>query len=67
MHFLILQVVDLLLSILARGQQEKPDKVTTSDVNDLQIVKLSLNSEPAEELDNTMSKLLTDIEKFTIT
>lgn len=50
-----------------RGQQDKTDKVTTSEVNDLQMMKLSLNSEPAEELDNTMSKLLTDIEKFTIT
>lgn len=63
----LLQVVDLLLSIVMRGQQEQPDKVTTSDVNGLQMVKLTLNSEPAEELDNTMSKLLTDIEKFTIT
>lgn len=50
-----------------RGQREQPDKVTPSEVNDLHMMKLSLNSEPAEELDNTMSKLLTDIEKFTIT
>lgn len=59
--------MDLLLSILLRGQQETPNRVAPSDVNDLQLVKLSLNSEPAEELDNTMCKLLTDIEKFTIT
>lgn len=50
-----------------RGQQEKLEGGITSDVNDLHLVKLSLNSGPAEELDNTMSKLLTDIEKFTIT
>lgn len=50
-----------------RGQEEKLDRVNTADVSDLQMMKLSLNSEPAEELDNTMSKLLTDIEKFTIT
>lgn len=50
-----------------RGHQETPNRINPSDVNDLQLVKLSLTSEPAEELDNTMSKLLTDIEKFTIT
>lgn len=38
-----------------------------SEVNGLQMMKLSLNSEPAEELENTMSKLLNDIEKFSLT
>lgn len=45
---------------------EKKEKMN-NDVDDLQLMKLSLNSDPPEELDNTMSKLLNDIEKFTIT
>ncbi|KAJ8915780.1 hypothetical protein NQ315_004592 [Exocentrus adspersus] len=58
------QVVDLLLSILIRGIEEKIEKSNQSDVDNLQIMKLSLNSGPPEELDDQMSKLLSDIEKF---
>lgn len=55
--------MDLLLSILMRGIEEKMDKLQ-SDVDNLQLMKLSLNSGPPEELDDQMSKLLNDIDKF---
>ncbi|KAJ8933683.1 hypothetical protein NQ318_011459 [Aromia moschata] len=61
------QVVDLLLSILMRGIEEKMEKMNKSDVESLQLIKLSLNSGPPEELDDQMSRLLDDIEKFKIT
>ncbi|KAG5874973.1 hypothetical protein JTB14_026374 [Gonioctena quinquepunctata] len=58
------QVVDLLLSILMRGIEEKLEKMNHSDVDDLQMMKLSLDSGPAEELDDQMTKLLEEIKKL---
>lgn len=46
-----------------RGIEEKMEKLQ-SDVDNLQLMKLSLNSGLPEELDDQMSKLLKDIEKF---
>ncbi|CAG9824499.1 unnamed protein product [Phaedon cochleariae] len=60
------QVVDLLLSILMRGIEEKMEKMNQSDIGDLQLMKLSLNSDRPEDLDNQMSRLLDGIEKFKI-
>ncbi|XP_030753774.1 ankyrin repeat domain-containing protein 54 [Sitophilus oryzae] len=62
------EVVDLLLSFLIRGVEEKMERLTRSkvNVNDLQLMKLSLNSGPANQLDDQMAKLLDDIENIQI-
>ncbi|KAF7265926.1 uncharacterized protein LOC143198574 [Rhynchophorus ferrugineus] len=60
------QVVDLLLSFLISEVEEKIGKLNRSRVNELQLMKLSLNSGSAEQLDDQMSKLLDDIEKLQI-
>ncbi|CAH1992175.1 unnamed protein product [Acanthoscelides obtectus] len=60
------QVVDLLMSVVMRGVEEKVEKLLHSDINELQMTKMNLNSAKPEELDNQMSKLLSDIEKFSI-
>ncbi|CAG9859598.1 unnamed protein product [Phyllotreta striolata] len=62
------EVVDLLLSMLMRDLEQKMahSTIAHSDVNDLQVMKLSINSNPPEELDNQISKLLSGIEKFSI-
>ncbi|CAH0546238.1 unnamed protein product [Brassicogethes aeneus] len=58
----IRQVIDLLFSLFTRGL-DQVDKLNTSD---LQLMKLSLDTKKPEELDDDMSKLLSDIEKFKI-
>lgn len=63
-----LQVVDLLLSFLIRGVEERMERVNRNkvNVNELQLMKLSLNTGPAEQLDDQMAKLLADIENIQI-
>lgn len=60
--------MDLLLSFLIRGVEEKIEKLNRNrvNVNELQLMKLSLNSGPAEQLDDQMTKLLDDIENIQI-
>ncbi|XP_028134151.1 ankyrin repeat domain-containing protein 54 [Diabrotica virgifera virgifera] len=60
-------VVDLLLSMLLRNVEQSMENMNKSDVDDLQLMKLSISSDPPEELDNQMSRLMCGIEKFTIT
>ncbi|XP_050311621.1 ankyrin repeat domain-containing protein 54-like [Anthonomus grandis grandis] len=62
------QVIDLLLSFLIRGVEERMERLNRNRVNvdELQMVKMTLNTGPAEQLDNQMTKLLEDIEKFQI-
>lgn len=62
------QVVDLLLSFLIRGVEERMERVNRNkvNVNELQLMKLSLNTGPAEQLDDQMAKLLADIENIQI-
>ncbi|CAG9761613.1 unnamed protein product [Ceutorhynchus assimilis] len=62
------QVVDLLLSFLIRGVEEKMERLNRNRVNvdELQLMKVSLDSQPAEQLDDQMCKLLDDIEKIQI-
>ncbi|CAG9833501.1 unnamed protein product [Diabrotica balteata] len=59
-------VVDLLLSMLLRNVEQSMENMNKSEVDDLQLMKLSINSDPPEELDNQMSRLMCGIEKFTI-
>jgi len=62
------QVVDLLLSFLIRGVEERMERLNTNrvNVNELQLMKMSLDSGPAEQLDDQMTKLLDDIENIQI-
>ncbi|XP_056638717.1 ankyrin repeat domain-containing protein 54-like [Diorhabda carinulata] len=60
-------VVDLLMSMLMRDMTKQMERINHSDVDDLQMIKLSLNSDSLEDIDEQMSRLLTGIEKFKLT
>ncbi|XP_060520297.1 ankyrin repeat domain-containing protein 54 [Cylas formicarius] len=64
----LVQVIDLLLSFFMREAEDRSERVdmNRANVNELQLIKLSLNSSPVELLDNQMTKLLNDIEKIQI-
>lgn len=62
------QVINLLLSLVKRNVEENLQlNANENDVNDLQLLKMTLDSRPEDQLDDQMSKLLIDIEKFQIT
>lgn len=57
-------MIELLVSLLTRMEKKALD---VANVDSLQLMKLSLDSRPAEQMDDQMSKLLNDLESFQIT
>lgn len=64
-YYFFLQIVDVMISLWKR-KEEGTWGHHRENVDDLELMKLNLNSDPPEEVDDQMDKLLSELQSFSI-
>jgi len=60
------QIVDVMISLWRRKELEDRWSNSRDNVDDLEMIKLSINSGPDEEVDDQMSRLLKELKDFSL-